>query len=515
MTTPETIRTLRTWASEASAKMSRMGKPAWRFINLSLGDEEISRKRALAVTIERGGLSIAIGQRSLSRIQITSLQHGPAEEGKYPTPENVADSLSLALTESGGLKAEICLGIPKAWSIFRVVELPISVREDLTDVISYELDRLTPFSRDEACYDFRILEENKGHLSIAVAAVKSDLIAPYLSALRAKGIPVDQVSLSLAGMATLMACAGRAEDALCLFIDEYGYEGALVRNGALETVFADRLEGGDEESILRTALQEVTPFIDSLPKKEGSARIVFHLGDKLQDRGRAILERLTPIPCMFLDDMDLNLALPGQDGRIPYQALGCALASLQPHAWAMNLLSKGRRPKPVRSGAVTAALGIAALCAWAIYMISPVWIEGRRLEEFDRQISLRKEEVAKVEAIRKEIDGVQKEIDAINNLKTGRPPVMDIMKELTVILPKNVWLARVRVAYPAVDIEGYTSGSASELLPILEASKYLQKVEFSFSTFRNARMNADRFAIRMEVENPSDETERDAQKDKK
>jgi hypothetical protein len=56
----------------------------------------------------------------------------------------------------------------------------------------------------------------------------------------------------------------------------------------------------------------------------------------------------------------------------------------------------------------------------------------------------------------------------------------------------------VRVTETTVEIEGYAS-SATELLPKLEASKLFRKSEFASPTFRDARMNADRFVIKMEI----------------
>jgi len=50
-----------------------------------------------------------------------------------------------------------------------------------------------------------------------------------------------------------------------------------------------------------------------------------------------------------------------------------------------------------------------------------------------------------------------------------------------------------------VVIEGY-SASATGLLPKLETSRYFEKAEFASPTFRDARMNADRFNIKMEIE---------------
>jgi Tfp pilus assembly protein PilN len=76
---------------------------------------------------------------------------------------------------------------------------------------------------------------------------------------------------------------------------------------------------------------------------------------------------------------------------------------------------------------------------------------------------------------------------------------MDILKEVTHVLPRNAWLTRARITAKSVDLEGY-AGSAADILPKLEASPFLAKVEFASPTFRDARQNADRFVIKMEIE---------------
>jgi Tfp pilus assembly protein PilN len=67
------------------------------------------------------------------------------------------------------------------------------------------------------------------------------------------------------------------------------------------------------------------------------------------------------------------------------------------------------------------------------------------------------------------------------------------------VLPKSVWLTRARVTETTVDLEGY-AGSAADILPKLEASPLLRKVEFASPTFRDTRLNADRFVIKAEIE---------------
>ena len=112
---------------------------------------------------------------------------------------------------------------------------------------------------------------------------------------------------------------------------------------------------------------------------------------------------------------------------------------------------------------------------------------------------LKKEEAKKVEGLRKEAESISAEIALINNFKNDRIMTLNILRELTSILPKNAWLSRARLTSTSVDIEGY-AGTATGLLPKLEASKYFRKVEFASPTVRDAKMNTERFNIKMERE---------------
>jgi Tfp pilus assembly protein PilN len=90
-------------------------------------------------------------------------------------------------------------------------------------------------------------------------------------------------------------------------------------------------------------------------------------------------------------------------------------------------------------------------------------------------------------------------LNMITGLKRNAPQALTILKELTQILPKSVWLNRVHINETNVSIEGYAA-SAANILPRIEASPYFAKAEFSSSTIRDVKLNADRFVIRMEIE---------------
>ena len=101
--------------------------------------------------------------------------------------------------------------------------------------------------------------------------------------------------------------------------------------------------------------------------------------------------------------------------------------------------------------------------------------------------------------MRREYNSLQDDQKAIEGFKQTKPKALKILKELTVILPKSVWLTRVHMSDTSVAVEGYAT-SATNILPKIEASSYFSKVEFASPTIRDVSMNADRFVIRMELE---------------
>jgi Tfp pilus assembly protein PilN len=360
------------------------------------------------------------------------------------------------------------------------------------------LDRLTPFSTEDAFYDFKILKESAEKLIVLVMAAKAELIKPYIDALRERGINVTKITANLSSIETLCRFMDKRMDSVFVEIKENGYEGASFLNGSIANAFGDNFTAEDEKSKLDGVMAEITPIIDMLKKQGSSPQIMFLLKDK-NPALKELLKLQINLPIRILNETDIKVGLPGSYKEIPYAALGGVLETLWPGANGLNLLKKGYRERLKTPKALTIILLFIILAMWILYTIAPLRIEEQRLNEIDHQIILRKEEVKKVEGLEKDIEGLNKEIYAINNFKEQKPMALNMLKELTTILPKNAWLTRVRITESAVNIEGYAA-STTGLLSKLEASKYFQKVEFASPTFRDTRMNADRFSIKMEIE---------------
>ncbi|MBE0427325.1 MAG: pilus assembly protein PilM [Nitrospirae bacterium] len=504
------VKKLSDFASTSSAFLKKIWNPLSDVLTFSPADDIIYPAKNVSVSIDKGSFAFVYGSSFLSRIRIKKFKAYSLEESVYPQPEVVASSLALAMHDFEASRAEVSLSIPKAWAIIRTAELPLTVKENLSSVVSYELDRITPFSPENAFYDYRVLDESSGKITILVAAAKADLIRPYIESLRENGINVNKVTVNLSCIETLCRYIDRGSNSVFIEIKTDGYEGALFLKGSVVETFTGSFitppipplvrggEGGVEQSKIDSITKEIKPLLDRLQGSGKQAEVMMFLRDKSPSLEDMLKQHLN-VPVRVLNKTDMKVKIPGRYEEIPYAAVGGVLESLWPKANGLDLLKKGQHEKSGSPKTLTLLLIVAILALWVVYSVAPLRTEEKRLKEIENQIILRKDEVKRVETIKQEIDSLQNEISTINSFKESRPMSLDILKELTTVLPNSAWLSRVRITDNNVFIEGYAS-SATGLLPRLEASAYFKKAEFASPTFRDKRMNADRFNIKMEIE---------------
>jgi len=483
-------------SSGSMNKVKGAAGPLWRILTFSLADDLVLPKRSLSVSMEPARLSVVYGSRFLSRIRIKGVRTYPFEEGRYPAPANLASTVALARSELKAFRSEITLTIPKTWAIVRSVEFPDTVKESLVNVISYELDRLTPFTPENALYDYRVLSERDGRLLIMLATARIDLIGPYLDAFRERGVPVDRVTVNSSAVASLCSFIHGPQKAIFINISKGGYDGGCAADGVLTSAFSGGFNGADQASNVENMIEEIDRCrMDA--EADGNGSPLFLVAGDAAHAG-ALKARVASTRDM-MQGLDDRLRLPAGSQDVVPSATGGMLESLWPEAKGFNLLVKGARKKIRTPLTFTIVLLLVLAAMGNLYVVAPLRVEEKRLQEIDRRIAGMRQEFKKVEELKKEVDTLEGEIASIRDFKKDRPMVLQMVKELTTVLPKNAWLTRLRITDSTVEIEGYAA-SATELLPKLETSPLLKKVEFASPTFRDARLNSDRFVIKMEIE---------------
>ena len=500
MNIKKTNSNMATFAALTSKRLLSLGKFLGRVLSFSLNDEHIAPGRCLAVHLDEGGIDVAYGVRRLSRVRIIGTRHYPSEKAKYPTPEQLAAAVDLARNDFAAAHTDMTLIIPKAWTIIKQADFPSVVRKNLSEVVSYELDRLTPLSAEQAYYDYQIIRDDDNRLQIIIAVVKVETLEPYLHALMQRGIQLGRVIVNLSAYGALSDYVQGGGCTLFLNNRPGGYEAGLVEDGQLTAVSG----GSFTADPLPEEIQAVAEEINSLLKTSNNTGKKVAVVANTKSDAWSQLTNLISVPVRFLGEIDLKLSFLQREHILPYTALGGALESLLPEFRGLNLLNKGRR-KPEQTPFTLTILLIAGLAALGIFAVAAsLQIESKKVAALEREIAARSKEVKQIETLKITTAALEKEINAIEQFKTARPMVLNLLKELTRVLPKNAWLTRVHTTDTTVNIEGYAM-SATDILSKLEASRYFKKVEFASPTFRDPRMNAERFVFKMEIEGAGEE----------
>lgn len=162
------------------------------FLTFSAADERFHKARkVLSLSIEKGAVNAALESGFLSRMKIKKKNRMEVRDKEYPEPadlvmaaKSVCDLLPLGNST---------LVIPGEWVIERNAEFPASIRHDIANAVSYDLDRILPFGADRMFYDWRVTGENGKKITLQVSAVKLEKVKPYIDKLRENGIAISRL----------------------------------------------------------------------------------------------------------------------------------------------------------------------------------------------------------------------------------------------------------------------------------------------------------------------------------
>jgi len=105
--------------------------------------------------------------------------------------------------------------------------------------------------------------------------------------------------------------------------------------------------------------------------------------------------------------------------------------------------------------------------------------ERRSLADLTARVKQVQTEAAKVEQLKGEVDRLESQIAALEKIDRGEVRKLDVLRELFQILPKGVTLTLFSVDGREARIGGSITGSASNLITILEESPLFENAQFT------------------------------------
>jgi|WetSurMetagenome_2_1015567.scaffolds.fasta_scaffold00488_9 Tfp pilus assembly protein PilN len=479
-------------AASAGRAFGRILSPVWSALCYN-PMETLFPLSVVCIYISRGGVNVAHARRSMAQYRIILSKSYLHEGDSVPSPEDVAADVALFMKDAGLGKTDAVLVVPRSWLILKTAELPSAVQENLGEVVAFEFDRFTPFSAQDALYDYYSEKASDDKTGLFIVAANASVVNGYIERLAAGEVAVRRVEFDISALADLCRFVSGLDTFIFAGVSGRGCDCGFMRKGLLRSAVSHEFTAADDNK----KAEEAEGFIGKLKKdaaaKEASVPVLLAFGDDAAVIKSSMSHRAN-LAFRTLAEFGDKIK-----GLVSFSAAtGVAIEYLCPKAGGFNLLSRGSREGSDRSFVLTYILACAVMASLALCLFVPMQTERDHLDNIDREIARRKSEVVAIEKVRGEIEAINRKVALMDSFKSERPPYIDLVKELTERIPQNAWLTRVRITGPKVNIEGYAQ-SATSLVQLLEASKYYGNVEFSAPTFRDSNMGMDRFQIKLEL----------------
>jgi len=450
---------------------------------------------------------------------LSSMREG--EENDYDPA--LVERLSSFLVEKKISQEETVLCIPRNIIMFKFVDLPSPDEASLPDILKYELERVIPMDPAEVYYDFRVTASEENNFRVLLAAVPRKVVDYYLGLLRSVGLAPTVLDISTFGSFNTgyFSDYDLSRPTAILDVSATDFEVMLVEDNALRFSRSMKISvpgwrkcffGGtdflsDNGQRMEALSDEILHGLEQSIRVAGEAgyegppeRVLISgggqsdqiLSNYMQQKSKMETGLLVPSSSSIRTQDNLNGA------NCLNAAVGLGLGELKKSPVKINLLPPALRAKRKKNQIIVSFILLGLVVSSALGIAASMIVKDRlRLSGIEGQLNGIKKQVARVEAMELKREEIRARLVELKGLRENDVIPLDILKELTRILPLNTWLSSLNIQGNMIKFSG-RSTSASSLIPLLDRSPLFKGVRFEGSV--ENRGGIEKFKIRMEKE---------------
>ena len=428
----------------------------------------------------------------------------------YPrfTRADLRGAIDRFFRDNGLSRESVALGVSRKDCVIRYLDLPLEVKDNLGEVVRYQVQSFEPNEEDGFYFDYAPLEGAHRHslgnkrMTILLAMVRKSFLDKQLAMLRELGITPLIVTCGSAGLSNMYLASRKDAGDKIFFLADAGkteMELFALRNGQL--VYSREVPKNDAQSWCDLLIGEIN---------EAAARLRLGADSVVEkivltgESSRAIYEetRERISECELLDK-SFPLSVAEINRQLIQEAAavcGLAFTAIAPRpAVRLNLLPSDLKRRQGRGGiVVAAALGvIMLLLLTGMLLIEPVQ-NSRRLALLEAESKKLDAPVRLVRGLETRGESIEAERKQMVELLTDRDGNLDILKHLTETFPDDSFLTSYQNNNGAITIIG-ESASYTNLYSQLQQSPLLKDVTQRGNVSRVATSGRERFTIEAKV----------------
>lgn len=380
----------------------------------------------------------------------------PLSETGGEDGQAMARALELATSEfRPGADDSWYLGLPLRYFTFIDFSLPQAAAANLEQAVHYALMRHVPFDLESTHVRWDSRQDGE-QILVRATVVPKDGLAPLLEAASAAGIAVSAVLPSLALMARTQ-----------------GTNGFYVSGGAAET----EILGWRDERIAYSAWDASPPVSGDAETEAGAGFLARARPGMVNASLPADSPRLLWEPRIGLREAAAAMSIDPEALAVieqPPQGPGKILGGF---AYQIGLVPEAvLRRRRISFWVQAAAMLLVLLTALSIPLAHIAGLRAK-LAHLDSRIAEISATTDALSRMRAENQRIAADLRKLASMQGGKSLPAEVLKELTEILPKDVWLTTLVMDNQRIELRG-TAASATTVIERIEASPMFQEARF-------------------------------------
>ncbi len=419
--------------------------------------------------------------------------------------EELRREIHLFLKSNSLGRDNVVLGLPRRDVILRSLDFPSEVSDNLKQVVRYQVQSFEPTGEDRFYYDYIPVDGGDGSkkVSVLLVMVRKALLDEHLAFLRDLGIRPSMVACSSIGLSNIFLRDRKdAKDKTFLLADlaPSSIELLAVHRGSF--AYSKEIPKENDQNWRDLILHEIDEAASKMRLGPEDALEKLILAGESSAAAQEEIKDALP-DCELLKN-SVHLSVPPHNERhlqTAGAAVGLAYTGMARRPpLRMNLLPAELRIRQKRwAYAPTVVLGLAILILLFSLGFHRMAQNRILIRQLDQEIEALKAPVAKVQSSQSRAKALEERIQSMEGLFSQRDMNLEILRELSTILPDDTFLSMYSYRDGDIQISGL-SGSSSDLIPKLENSPLLKDVSARGPIFKDSRSGKDRFTFEAKLE---------------
>lgn len=456
-----------------------------------LSSEFRGKAQSLGICLEPSQLTLVHIQKNFRSLDLKHLV-------SWRIPETGLAALKLKVEQTVSelelAELPVVLTVKHGPGFIKPINLPIAAKENLAQVVAYELDRFIPVTPEHVWFNFQIDHKTDTDIHLILFAVHKKPVQECLALLDDAGLKPLAVELAPVSCANAFAFFDKRLPASWILLDTAAGVTDLyqINRGKLRYSLHKVYRSTDE------MWSHLVECLASVRESSSPAGAICQIGDAMPPKiGQALdeINGLILVPEADLLAEKFSSDFPVTSGVWP--ALGAALQGVAQVPVVCNLLPpEARGTISLRNTLLMRTLLVSFLSLALIWAGSIFFRERVALYQVDNKIKKLSVAVDQVKHQRGETEAIRRQLQELWGGKYPAVSKLKILNLLTSTIPDHTWLYSLRINTKQLEISGM-SKSAADVIQLLEKSGLFTKTQFSSPIVNDAGGN-ENFTIQAE-----------------